>query len=455
MYNDNIGCIAMLDISGSMRGDAVEMVKLDAKAFADKFYDGDQMGVNAFHSTAKWIYPEGDSPSIVTVHVKESGGAESSQEKDEAREAIDKITAGGNTNISSAIILANEMIKTSDAEKKAFFLFSDGCHNEGKNPCEVLEAEPPIYIGALGNWIKEDYFKELKNKNPDSRIYTRPNPYDVEMMFNEIRGGLVDGMLLCNQYSQYRKGTDYLIREFLVPADSSKTQISVVWTNQKYRYISSGFEPNCFQAFLIDPEGRTTNLKPGIVRDGYCIFNAENMMPGRWKCLIQYAGLGDDMGGTVGVISLDCGTKINIKAPDFSERNQPVSFQLQAECEKEILEGLTVRTIIRKPLASAETALNKLEHQIKSVRCAGQDGKELGDLDKLNLLYLSQPEKYPELGYERQFGAAEFSKDGTYEYILEKPEVPGIYEVKFLVEGVNQVTGQPFSCVKSESIWIG
>lgn len=455
MYNDNIGCIAMLDISGSMRGETVELVKLDAKAFVDKFYDGDQMGVNAFHSKAKWIYPEGASPHIVTVNVEESGGVETSREKDGARAAIDGISAGGLTNISSALTLANEMIKTSDAGKKAFFLFSDGCHNEGQNPCEVLGPEPPIYIGALGNWIKEEYFKELKDKNKKSRIYTRPNPYDVEMMFNEIRSGCVEGMLLCNQCSQYRKGTDYLIQEFLVPADSSKTQISVVWTNQKYRYISSGFARNCFQVLLIDPEGRTTSLKPGIVRDGYCIFNVEHMMPGKWKCLIQYAGLGDDMGGTIGAVSLDCKTNIDITAPGFSERNQPVSFRLQAECEKEILEGLTVSAVIRKPLASAEDALNRLENQIESLKFAEVEGGKLDDIDKLNLLYLSQPEKYPEFGHQRQFGAARFSKDGTYEYILEKPEVPGVYEAEFTAEGINQVTGQPFSCVKSESIWIG
>lgn len=174
MYNDNIGCIAMLDISGSMQGETVELVKLDAKAFVDKFYDGDQMGVNAFHSKAKWIYPTGVSPHIVTVNVEESGGVETSREKDEARAAIDRISAGGRTNISSALTLANEMIKTSDAGKKAFFLFSDGYHNEGQNPCEVLGPEPPIYIGALGNWIKEEYFKEFKDKNKKSRIYTRP-----------------------------------------------------------------------------------------------------------------------------------------------------------------------------------------------------------------------------------------------------------------------------------------
>lgn len=455
MNYDNIGCIAMLDISGSMYGDAIDMVKVDAKAFVDKFYDGDQIGINAFHSKARWIYPKGDAPHIVTVNVEESGGVEVSKEKEEAREAIEQISAGGRTNISAAIILANEMIKTSDAGKKAFFLFSDGYHNEGQNPCEVLGAEPPIYIGALGNWIKEEYFRELKNKNPKSRIFTRPNPYDVETMFNEIRGDLVEGMLLCNQFSQYRKGTDYLIREFIVPADSSRTQVSVVWTNSKYRYISSGFAQNCFQALLIDPTGKTTDLKPGIVQDGYCIFNEENMMPGKWKCLIQYAGLGDDMGGTVGVVSLDSKTKINIKAPGFSERNQPVSFRLQAECEKEILEGLTVRAIIRKPLASAEHALNRLEKQIKSLKLAEPNGRKLEDIDKLNLLYMSQPEKYPEFGYQRQFGAAEFSKDGTYDYILEKPEVPGVYEAEFTVEGINKVTGQPFSCVKSESVWIG
>lgn len=94
------------------------------------------------------------------------------------------------------------------------------------------------------------------------------------------------------------------------------------------------------------------------------------------------------MGGTIGAVSLDCKTKIDIIAPGVSERNQPVSFRLQAEYEKEILEGLTVSAVIRKP-------------------------------------------------------------------ILEKPEVPGVYEAEFTVEGINQVTGQPFSCVKSESIWIG
>ena len=141
-----VGFVMMIDVSGSMY-DAIDMVKIDCKAFLRQALPMDQFGVNQFHQQASWVYPSGEDPDIVTVSPFKA-------ETQEAANRVENIVSGGNTNIGAAIQLSNPMIGKSVSDINAFVLFSDGSHNTGPAPDTILGNTPPIYVAALGYWMK-------------------------------------------------------------------------------------------------------------------------------------------------------------------------------------------------------------------------------------------------------------------------------------------------------------
>lgn len=93
--------VLMLDTSGSM-ADAINMVKIDAKAFVRMARKGDQFAINHFDTNASWVYPDSKNPKLLTV----------SQDLHETKDAlnyIEAVSASGVTAMGDAIKLGNQI----------------------------------------------------------------------------------------------------------------------------------------------------------------------------------------------------------------------------------------------------------------------------------------------------------------------------------------------------------
>ena len=105
----NLALVLVIDKSGSMSGNKIELAKEAAIASAEVLKGNDRFGVVAFDARAEWITPITDS--------SESGMISST---------IARLIAGGGTNIYPALHEAWQQLRDEDAKLKHIILLSDG-----------------------------------------------------------------------------------------------------------------------------------------------------------------------------------------------------------------------------------------------------------------------------------------------------------------------------------------
>lgn len=444
----SLAFVLMLDTSGSMWND-MEMVKIDAKAFVRQARKGDQFAINKFCTNASWVYPTGSNPKLVTV----SGDL---HETKQAANYIESLSAGGVTAMGDAISLGNKIMKNSvvSTDLKAYIILSDGVHNQGANPQDVLEGEPPVYIAALGN-VCNSYFDKLIAKNPKSKFYNKPNAYQMMLMFNQIIADSNDSELILNEQDTYQKGADYVLKTFDVSDDDNAAQVNVVWSDKKYEYTSGLPKGNSINIVLIDPDNKNTDIKPDIAEDGYCIYNLKNVKPGRWKVLIQYS-VPEVITGTVGGVDFYTDIKTNLMLP--AGTGGGTGIRLSALNAGNPMENVKVTAQIARSVMSYDDIMNQYEKEMDALRKDDFDDNENGDeidvMEKLREEILRTEHKDI---FAKQVSTHELalSKDG--EYVLESSDEEsksGIYNVDVKIEGVNPKNGLPLTRLKSGAFFI-
>jgi hypothetical protein len=446
--DQTVGFVMMLDTSGSMQS-AIPMVKIDAKAFLDEVKKGDQFGVNRFSDNAAWVYPT--NAKIVTIT------SYPSNEVIEAKKEIEKLTSHGMTNIGEAITLGNNMIKDATTNTKAFILLSDGEHNEGVAPDQVLGNEPPIYVAGLGYRLKEEYFDKMLAKNTNSRYYYTPDAIGMMQIFNEIRGLAPNSLLTTNQIDKMQ-GSDYKIIKTNVVTDSGEAQISVVWSDNQFTYTSGyPYEKN-FNAILYDPQGRKTAHTPEIIDGGYCIFNLKDAVTGEWLVLIQFALSGKpDAHCTTGVVQFGSTTKMMLTTPNTVKLGEPVSIRVILTDNGVPMENVNIHARIVRPLISVDNALIKYAEALKSIQVNNESmvdrmGEDIAKLETFRMQNLHREDIF---GVESLFQPLQLSVNGDYEYLFENTNEAGSYTIEVVASGTNRVTGKPVSATQRRSVIIG
>lgn len=443
MSDKSLGYIMMLDTSGSMQR-GFPMVKIDSKAFVRCSRPNDQFGLNMFNTTASWVYPSGSNPRIITVD-------SAYEETRKAANAIEQIQCSEYcTNIGDAINLANQMITSASTDLKAFVLFSDGGHNEGVNPVTVLNDTSPIFIAGLG-YLEMDYFNRMKAKNPKSRFYNQPNAYEVMLMFNDILADSSDSLLMLNKLEKVEKGASSVLEKFRVSSISNSAQINVVWTDPNYVYTpDSPRKVGDFQIVLIDPNNKTTTIRPDIVEMGYCIFNINNAVAGEWKALVQYVS-DKELNMTVGGVDYHSTTKTKINADDFVSVGGDVKIGVTVQDNENEVQILSVKSVLTKPKISIETALAQNTDLLNMLESEANVDSDTAKLNILRNRMLANGERDilpPVRSVENLYD----SNDGSFGGTLGIADIPGIYNVKLEIEGVYPKTGEKFTSIKTHSI---
>lgn len=235
-------------------------------------------------------------------------------------------TTGSWTNIGAAISFANEREKKLSTDIQAYVLLSDGCHNYGQNPTDILGAEPPVYIAGLGPHMQESLFTGMLRKNVRSKFYNSPNVVDMMMVFNQILADSSQSILTLNELDAF-SGTNYCVHEFTVPGEGNNTMLNFVWSDKNYHYTSGYPDKKKINLVLIDPKGKSTSIMPVIVDDGFCIYDLRNVRPGVWKILSQYA-VETPISATIGVIQTGASYSINLTGNQNIPKGESTDFAL-------------------------------------------------------------------------------------------------------------------------------
>lgn len=117
----NLAIVLVIDKSGSMGGEKIELAKESSIAAAEVLKPRDAIGVVAFDGAAQWICPMTDATEIDTI---------TSQ--------VARLAAGGGTFIYPALRQAYEALRDSDAKLKHIILLTDGHDSRGGQGYESL-----------------------------------------------------------------------------------------------------------------------------------------------------------------------------------------------------------------------------------------------------------------------------------------------------------------------------
>lgn len=252
--------VLVLDRSGSMTGEPLAALKLGAKTFIDlideatdgsedgQIGSGSRIGIVSFSNTAV-----ADTQLITSV--------------DELKDAVNDLTAGGNTNHGDAFFKAAELFDPTSSNAKVMVMFTDGNTTTGVPPAPVAAAARAqgiiIYcigligsdgldISALNDWATD----------PDaSHVAVTPDAADLEALFAQLAANISKpgaSDIIINE----TVNPDFVITSILSPTKGSATMLdahSLRWNIAQLGVTSS---ESASLDFLIRHVGQQPGNKP-------------------------------------------------------------------------------------------------------------------------------------------------------------------------------------------------
>lgn len=175
----------VLDRSGSMAGDPLAAMKLGAKTFIDiiaeatggapsgEIGSGSRIGIVSFAATAT-----ADTALITSV--------------DALKDAVDALSAGGNTNHADAFSTAAGLFEPASTNAKVIVMFTDGNTTAGAPPAPVAAAARAqgiiIYcIGLVGSdGVDVSALNEWATDPDATHVAVTPDAADLEELFAQL-----------------------------------------------------------------------------------------------------------------------------------------------------------------------------------------------------------------------------------------------------------------------------
>ena len=209
--------IILLDTSGSMNDNSkLENVKRSLNFLLRFFQSTDKLSLVTFNQTSTVVI-NNKNASIENLQIFEH--------------TIDRINAGGGTNLSAGLLNVNQILQTSDRTmKNGVIILTDGQVNEGvTQPTELIRiiqtmktVDPNISINTIG-YGEDHNYELLRNIAVDgSGSYNIVNSIEeVGTVFGDVLGGLIScaaqnisvkypiGWNTLNQYKNTQVDTNY------------------------------------------------------------------------------------------------------------------------------------------------------------------------------------------------------------------------------------------------------
>ncbi|MBA3946575.1 MAG: VWA domain-containing protein, partial [Herpetosiphonaceae bacterium] len=162
----DVALVLVIDHSGSMAGDKLDLAREGAAQAFGALDDSDQIGVIQFDSTADWVVPLQKRPP-----------------SDSFLSALQGIGVGGGTDLRPGLVAAADALEKAQARIKHIVLLTDGQADANYDDVVARLKGDGITLSAVG--VGEDYDPHLKDIAPvtGGRFYEARNFADIPALF--------------------------------------------------------------------------------------------------------------------------------------------------------------------------------------------------------------------------------------------------------------------------------
>lgn len=342
--------LPILDTSYSMTSSGyVTITKTDSEAFVRSARPGDRIGVVSYDDSGRVTYPPGGS-ALVEVDF-------SLKQTREAAAAIEALVFEGScTNIAAGIAVGRTLMDPQPSPK-GMVLLSDGYWNCGNNPLQNL---PPyaIYSCAMGPYSDQQLMQQIA-ANTGGQYYFAPTPFQMTLIFNQIRGELSPAALVAlNEQQPLAAGTQLAVTADIGPSTDG-LQFSFVWNDPSLLYTKDTPQPGQIQVALWVPEtGAQWPAEPDVIGPGYVIWNIPSTTPGQWQISAQYAAgaTTKEVMTTAGALEFGSDTTLQVEREQDAQGVR-LSVSLVSGGEAVSEQQVTVEVVRAEPVQDAVARL--------------------------------------------------------------------------------------------------
>lgn len=213
----------VLDRSGSMMGAPLASMKTGAKTFIDIIAE-------ATGGTAAGEIGSGSHIGIVSFADTAVQNTQMITSVDTLKNAVDALTAGGNTNHADAFTKAVELFDPSSANAKVIVMFTDGNTTTGAPPAPVAAAARAqgviIYcIGLVGSdGVDVNTLDEWATDPSASHVAVTPDAAELEELFAELAAN-ISKTGATNIVINEKVTSDFVITSILNPSVGTATML--------------------------------------------------------------------------------------------------------------------------------------------------------------------------------------------------------------------------------------
>ncbi len=282
----------IIDRSGSMRwsSPAIENAKESAKLFVDYMRDDDRAGVVSFASSASYNYHLTPLTAAIKIAIKN---------------AIDSIYASGSTAMGEGLRYGlNDLTSLGDTTHSwAMVLLSDGYHNAGEDPNNVLPdikaLDIRVFTIGLGDYVDRALLEHIATET-GGEYYHAATSDQLREIYNYIVGKVVGWQTVLK-----RKAIIFLnqIQQIFVPIeDAFEAIFSISWGGSDLDLVL--YKPD---GTKIDPAVAATDPNIEYVKEvTYTFYRVTDPDPGQWTMEVTGVDVppeGEEFTATVKAIS--------------------------------------------------------------------------------------------------------------------------------------------------------
>ena len=249
----------VLDRSGSMSGAPLASMKEGAKTFIDIISE-------ATGGAADGLIGSGSRIGIVSFAATATADTQLITSVDTLKNAVDDLSAGGNTNHADAFTKAIQLFEPASGNAKVIVMFTDGNTTTGAPPAPVaaLARSQGIIIYAIGLVDSDGVDVSALNEwatDPDaSHVAVTPDAADLEALFAQLaanisKPGAAD--IVINE----TVNPDFVITSVLAPSKGTVTTLGTNTLRWNIPELGTTASESAILEFIIQHTAQTSGVK--------------------------------------------------------------------------------------------------------------------------------------------------------------------------------------------------
>lgn len=370
----------VIDRSGSMRGSKMSSAKSAASAFVGLLNEGDGTSVSSFSTSA------GVNFSFDRITRKNTV-------RTDAQNAINRLSAGGGTNITAGIVSGLNQLDEGwkRAPAQAMILLGDGKHNSGPSPSTLfpIRKNVEIHTIALGSGADTGQMLNIANATGGTFSFA-PGGAQLLSIYNNIQTSLKKG----RQKVASKSGN--------IKSGGTETLTASVDKSVTNAFFQLGWEGSDLDLTLTNPNGQkvtpsTASSDPKVRfsevgnTESYVIRNPES---GEWTQNIQAVDVPSGGENFTASVSGDATLAMEVSFGQASHlQDEDITIQAEIKDDNTPVPGATVTADVTTPTKRSAQAKRGAASSAQA-EASGEANETLGQQEGGLLQFSEEKEAY-------------------------------------------------------------